>query len=152
MHLLGDPPTTRPFQTCVVCTIEPYPIWRFPITENEDCQVGQCSVWTRTQTRSDGPAPFRTFYLLPYLESGPFTWCVCPLHIHKQILMSHNRVAEVKKKLTQSKIGTQLVFHSNMLPKIQFCLLFPHDAGAVNMYLSKSDIHTVIPWGGYMQR
>jgi len=45
------------------------------------------------------------------LDSRTFTWCVRPLHMHRQIIMSHNLVTEIKKKLTRSEIVKQLAFH-----------------------------------------
>jgi len=35
--------------------------------------------------------------LQPDLDSGTFTWCVRPLHMHRRIIMSHNLVSEIKK-------------------------------------------------------
>jgi len=58
----------------------------------------------------------------PDLDSRPFAWCVPPLHIDRQVIMSHNSVTEIKKTLTHSKIGTQIAFHRDITSKIQVCL------------------------------
>ena len=56
------------------------------------------------------------------LGSRTFTWCVRPLHIHRWIIMSHNWVTEINKKLTGSTISTQIAFHQDMTSKITICI------------------------------
>jgi len=56
------------------------------------------------------------------LDSRTFTLCIRPLHIHWRIIMSHNLVTEIKKKLTSSKIGKQLAFHRDQRSKITVCI------------------------------
>jgi len=63
--------------------------------------------------------------LPPDLHSRTFGWCVPPLHMHRRIIVSHNLVTEVKKKLTSSKIGTQIEFHWDLTSKIVFGLSIP---------------------------
>lgn len=55
MDLLDDLLTTRSIQTGWEFTFELYPSWQFGFIDNPDCQFGNCSVWTWTQTQSDGP-------------------------------------------------------------------------------------------------
>jgi len=59
--------------------------------------------------------------LQPDLDFRTFTWCVRPLHMHRQIIMSHNLVTEIMPKLTRSKIGIQLAFHRDQTSKSTFC-------------------------------
>jgi hypothetical protein len=60
MGPLCDPLTTRPIQTRWEFTMEPYPSRHFGFIDDPDRQFGNGSVWTRTQTRSDGPEPLLT--------------------------------------------------------------------------------------------
>jgi len=46
--------------------------------------------------------------------------------MHRRIIMSHNWVTEIKKKLSRSKIGQQLAFHQDMMWKLHFAYLFLH--------------------------
>jgi len=62
MDLLGNPLITGPIQTGEEYTMEPYPSVQFGFTENPDGQCGNCSVWTQTRSRSDGPEPLLTVY------------------------------------------------------------------------------------------
>jgi len=63
MDPLGDPLTTSTIQTGWEFTIEPYLSWRLGFIDNPDCQFGDGSVWTQTQTRCDGPEPLLTLAL-----------------------------------------------------------------------------------------
>ena len=63
--------------------------------------------------------------LQPDLDSWPFAWCVRLLHILRQIIMSHNLVIEINKKLTLSKISTQIAFHRDVLSKTTICNIIP---------------------------
>jgi len=56
------------------------------------------------------------------LDSRNFTWCIEPSHMCRRIIMSHNLVTEIKKKLIHSKIGKQLAFHCNQTSKITVCI------------------------------
>jgi hypothetical protein len=60
MDPLGDPLTTLPIQTGWKFTMEPYPRGLFGFIDDPDRQFGNCSVWTRTRTRSDGAEPLLT--------------------------------------------------------------------------------------------
>jgi hypothetical protein len=60
MDPLGDPLTTGPFQTGWEFTTELYPSGQFGFIDNPDRQFGNCSVSTRTRTRSDGLEPLLT--------------------------------------------------------------------------------------------
>jgi hypothetical protein len=60
MDPLCDPLTTRPIQMGWEFTMELYPSGQFGSIDNSDRQFGNRSVWTRTQTRSDGPEPLLT--------------------------------------------------------------------------------------------
>jgi len=60
MDPLGDLLITRPIQTGWEYTMEPYPSEQFGFIDDQDRQFGNGSVWTRTQTQSDGPEPFLT--------------------------------------------------------------------------------------------
>jgi len=60
MDPLGDPLTTRPIQTGWEFTMELYPSRQFGLIDDLDCQFGNGSVWTGTQTRSDGLEPLLT--------------------------------------------------------------------------------------------
>jgi hypothetical protein len=64
---LGDPLTTRPIQTGWKYTLEPYPSRQFGIIDDPDRQFGNGSVWSQTQTRSDGLEPLLT--LPPHMQS-----------------------------------------------------------------------------------
>jgi len=55
MDQLGDPLTTHPIQTGCEFAFEPYPSWQFGFIGNPYRQFGNGSVWTWTQTQSDGP-------------------------------------------------------------------------------------------------
>jgi uncharacterized membrane protein YwaF len=59
--------------------------------------------------------------LQPDLDSRSFTWCVWPLYMHRQIMISHNFVTEIQQKLTSRKIGKQLAFHCDQASKITVC-------------------------------
>jgi len=59
------------------------------------------------------------------LDSITFTWCVHPLHMHTRIIMSHSVVTKIKKKMTRSKIGTQITFHWDIMSKMTICLSIP---------------------------
>jgi hypothetical protein len=43
--------------------MEPYPSGQFGFIDDPDRQFGNGSVWTRTQTRSDGPEPLLTLLM-----------------------------------------------------------------------------------------
>ena len=60
MDLLGDQLTTRPIQTGWKFSMEAYPSGRCRFIDDPDRHFGNSSVWTRTQTRSDGPEPVLT--------------------------------------------------------------------------------------------
>jgi len=57
MDPLGDPLTTRSFQTPCEFNIEPYPCRQVPSIDNPDRQFGNSSVWTWPRIRSDSPEP-----------------------------------------------------------------------------------------------
>ena len=57
-----------------------------------------------------------------YMDSRTFTWCVRPLHMHRQIIISHNLVTEIKKKLTRSSFGKHVAFHRDQTSKITVCI------------------------------
>jgi len=42
--------------------------------------------------------------------------------MHRQIIMTHNFVTEIKKKLTGSEIGKQLAFQPDRTSKITVCI------------------------------
>ena len=63
MDPLCDPLTTRPIQTGWEFTMEPYSSGQFGFIDDPERQFGNGSVWTRTQTRSDGPEPLLTLML-----------------------------------------------------------------------------------------
>jgi hypothetical protein len=50
--------------------MEPYPSGQFGFVDDPDRQFGNCSVWTRTRTRSDGPEPLLTLALGEAVWSG----------------------------------------------------------------------------------
>jgi hypothetical protein len=60
MDPLGDPLTTRPIQTGWELTMEQCLTGQFVFIDDPDCHFGNCSVLTRTCTRSDGPEPLLT--------------------------------------------------------------------------------------------
>jgi len=60
MDPLCDPLTTRPIQMGWEFTMEPYPSGQFAFIDDPDRQYGKGSVWTRTQTQSEGPEPLLT--------------------------------------------------------------------------------------------
>jgi hypothetical protein len=71
--------------------------------------------------------------------SRAFAWCIGPLHMHRRIIMSHNVVTEIKKMLTQSKIGTVIAFHRDVTSQIPICLsLSPLIQEAISITSSKS--------------
>lgn len=55
---LRHPLTTRQILTVWEFTIEPHPSWQILFSENPNCHFGNNSVWTLTQTWSDGPDRF----------------------------------------------------------------------------------------------
>jgi len=57
----------------------------------------------------------------PDLDSRTLTCCVWPLHIHRQIIVSHDLVPEIETTMTGSKIGTQMAFREDMTLKIPIC-------------------------------
>jgi len=59
------------------------------------------------------------------LYSRTLAWCVRPLHMHRQIILSENLVTEIKDMLTRSKIDNQIAFQRGMTLKIQICLSIP---------------------------
>jgi hypothetical protein len=67
MDPLDDPLSTHPIQTGWEFTMEPYLSGQFGLIDDSDCQFGNCSVWTRTQTRSDRLEPLLT---LPTVAGG----------------------------------------------------------------------------------
>jgi len=56
------------------------------------------------------------------VNSRTFTWCIRPLHMQRQIIMSHNFVTEIKNKLTRSEIGKQLAFQRDRTSQITVCI------------------------------
>jgi len=60
--------------------------------------------------------------LQPDTDSRSCAWCVWPLHMHRQIIMSHNIVTGIKNKLTCSTFGKQIAFQWDMTSKIPICL------------------------------
>jgi len=58
MDPLGNPLTTCTIQMSWVFTTELYPSGQFGFIDDPDHQFGNGSVWTRTQTISEGPEPF----------------------------------------------------------------------------------------------
>jgi len=60
MDTLGDPLTTCPIQTGWEFPMKPYPSGQFGFIDDPERQLGNSSVLTRTQTRSDGPEPLLT--------------------------------------------------------------------------------------------
>jgi len=63
MDPLGDPLTTRPIHMGWACTLELYPSRQFGFIDDLDRQFGNGLVWTRTQTRGDGPDPLLTLHM-----------------------------------------------------------------------------------------
>jgi len=59
------------------------------------------------------------------LESATLAWGVQTLHMHRSIIMSHNLVTERQKKLTHSKIDTQIAFQGDSSSPIGICLSIP---------------------------
>jgi hypothetical protein len=55
-------------------------------------------------------------------NSRMFIWWVQLLHMHIWIIMTHNLVTEIKKKLTGSNIGKQLSFHHYQTSTISVCI------------------------------
>jgi len=76
MDLLGDPLTTRPFQTGWELTMELYPSGQCGFIDDPDCRFGNGSVWTRTWTRSDAPEPLLTLHgtMIWWHNSQPATY------------------------------------------------------------------------------
>jgi hypothetical protein len=72
MDPLGDLLTTRPVQTGWEFTMEPYLSGKFGFIDNPDREFVNCSVWTQTRPRSDGPEPLLilTMHKLYHKESG----------------------------------------------------------------------------------
>jgi hypothetical protein len=60
MNPLCDPLTTRPIQIGWQFTVERYPSGQFGFIDDPDRQFGNGSVWTQTQTCSDGLEPLLT--------------------------------------------------------------------------------------------
>jgi len=58
----------------------------------------------------------------PNEDSSTFIWCVQPLHMHRRIILCHNLVTEIKEKLTNSQIGTQIACRWDMMSKIAISL------------------------------
>jgi len=56
------------------------------------------------------------------LDSRTFAWYIRPLHMHRWIIMSYSLVTKIKKKMTHSKIGTQITFHWYVMSKMTISL------------------------------
>jgi len=65
MDPLGDTLITHQIQTVCEISIKPYPNWQFWCIANLDPELGNGLVWTRTQTRSDGPESLLSFPVCP---------------------------------------------------------------------------------------
>jgi hypothetical protein len=60
-----DPLRTHPIQAGWKFSVELYPSWRYRFIDNQDPQFDNGSVWTRTQTWSDGSEPWLTLAAAP---------------------------------------------------------------------------------------
>jgi hypothetical protein len=85
------------------------------------------------------------------LDSRTFAWCVRPLHMHRQIIMSHNLVTEIKKKLTRSKIGQQLAFRRDQMSKITVSISIFLQMKEPSQFPRRNPISICKFAGGYMQ-
>jgi hypothetical protein len=72
MDPLCDPLTTHPIQTGWEFTMELYPSGQFGFIDDSEGQFGNGSVWTRTQTRSDGPEPLQTLVSVEFTTLSGF--------------------------------------------------------------------------------
>ena len=49
-------------------------------------------------------------------------WPILPLHMHRQIIMSHNLVTEMKEKLTGNEIDAPMTFRRDTFSNMSICL------------------------------
>ena len=56
--------------------------------------------------------------------------------MHRRIMMSHNLVTEIKKKVTHSKIGKQIAFHQDMKSKMIIYISIPPQMQEPSPFLS----------------
>jgi len=70
MDPLDNPRTTRPIKMGCEMSIEPYPNWRLGWIDDTDRQFGNRSVRTRTRTRSAGPEPLPTLWIITTPKVG----------------------------------------------------------------------------------
>jgi len=64
--------------------------------------------------------------LQPDLQSHTFAWCVRLLHMHRQIVMSHNLATGSINQLTQSKSCTPIAFRIDWMSRIVNCIRIAH--------------------------
>jgi len=76
--------------------------------------------------------------------SSKFAWRVRPLHRHWRIILSHNLVTEIQKKLTRKEVGTNCFYLRYVVNNTHLALYSSGDAGAVTMSLCKFDFYMVI--------
>jgi len=84
--------------------------------------------------------------LQPDLVSCTLAWHGRPLHIHKQIMMSHNLVTEIKKTLACSTVGTRIAFQIDMTSLIAICLSIPQAMHELSTFLCRNPIS--VWWSG----
>jgi len=89
--------------------------------------------------------------LLPDLDSGTFTSCIQPLHMHRRIIMSHNLITEIKRKLKLSNIGKQIAFHHDLMSKITDFQSIPQQMQELSPCLRPNPKSILWLAGGYLQ-
>jgi len=108
MHPLGNPLATRPIQTGCKFTIKPYPSGEFGFIDNQNCQIGNRTVWTQTRTRNAGPEPLLTLVNIVLISiikirNKIIRLCMCKGHWH------HATVADsISGWLTSNKLDIDL--------------------------------------------
>jgi len=84
------------------------------------------------------------------LKSSTIAWPDWPSHTHWLIILSHNLITEIQKKLTSNKVGTNC-FYSRYNNKNSYLVFdFSGDAGAVTISLSESEFYMVIRFEPYI--
>jgi len=59
------------------------------------------------------------------LISRTLAWPIRPLHMHEQIIMSHNLVTEISQKLTCSEMCAGIAFEIDTSSLMPICLFSP---------------------------
>jgi len=76
--------------------------------------------------------------------SRTFAWPIRPLHTHWRIMLSHNLVTEIQKKLTCNKVCKNCFFLGYVVKNPYLAIHCAGDAWAITMSSSGSDFYMVV--------